>query len=46
MNLINKTAIVTGAGQGIGAAIVKKLSENGARVAAIDLNIESVKTVT
>ena len=45
MNLINKTAIVTGAGQGIGAAIVKKLSENGARVAAIDLNIESVKSV-
>ena len=45
MNLINKTAIVTGAGQGIGAAIVKKLSENGARVAAMDLNIENVKSV-
>jgi len=45
MNLINKTAVVTGAGQGIGAAIVKKLSENGIRVAAIDLNVDNVKSV-
>ena len=44
MKLARKTAIVTGAGQGIGAAIVKKLSKEGARVAAIDLNQESAQS--
>jgi len=36
--LSNKTAIVTGAGQGIGEAIAKTLAAAGARVAVNDLN--------
>ncbi len=45
MKLGGKAAIVTGAGQGIGAAIVKKLASEGARVAALDLNIDNVQTL-
>lgn len=45
MNLKGKAAIVTGAGQGIGAAIVTKLAQEGARVAALDLNAESAQSV-
>ena len=45
MKLNGKTAIVTGAGQGIGAAIVTRLAQDGARVAAIDLNAESAQKV-
>ena len=45
MKLNGKTAIVTGAGQGIGAAIVTRLAQDGARVAAIDLNVESAQKV-
>jgi 3-oxoacyl-[acyl-carrier protein] reductase len=45
MKLFGKTAIVTGAGQGIGAAIVEKLAAEGARVAALDLNIETANSV-
>lgn len=37
MNLSGKTAIVTGGGQGIGAAISLKLAENGADIAIIDV---------
>ena len=36
-NLSNKVALVTGGGQGIGAAIVRLLSERGARVAITDI---------
>jgi len=36
--LINQVAIVTGAASGLGAAIAKKLSDHGARVALCDLN--------
>jgi len=43
MKLNGKTAIVTGAGQGIGAAIVTRLAEDGARVAALDLNVDSAQ---
>ena len=37
-----KSAIVTGAGAGIGEAISKKLSENGYRVGMLDLNEDNV----
>jgi NAD(P)-dependent dehydrogenase (short-subunit alcohol dehydrogenase family) len=36
--LTGKAAIVTGAGRGIGAAIVRRLAEEGAQVAALDLD--------
>ena len=39
-NLKGKTAIVTGAARGIGAAIAKKLAERGADVAVCDLKAE------
>ena len=45
MSLQGKTAIVTGAAQGIGAAIVHKLAEEGAQVAVIDLNLEAAQAV-
>ncbi|MCB2089469.1 MAG: SDR family oxidoreductase [Sphingomonadaceae bacterium] len=38
--LAGKAAIVTGAGRGIGAAIVSRLMEDGAQVAALDLKQE------
>ncbi|GAB3385547.1 3-oxoacyl-ACP reductase FabG [Amycolatopsis echigonensis] len=38
-----RTAIVTGAGQGIGLAIATLLSEQGARVALVDLDADRVK---
>ena len=38
--LTGKTAIVTGAARGIGAAIAAKLAERGANVAVCDLNAE------
>lgn len=36
--LVGRAAIVTGAGRGIGAAIVARLQAEGAQVAALDLN--------
>lgn len=45
MNLNNKIAVVTGAGQGIGEAIALRLANAGADVAILDLNLSSVKTV-
>lgn len=41
--LENKTAIVTGAAQGIGLAIAKRLSESGARLALLDIDGAQLK---
>ena len=45
MNLNDKIAIVTGAGQGIGRAIAHRLANAGADVAILDLNQPAVETV-
>lgn len=45
MRLNGKVAIVTGAGQGIGAATALKFAREGAIVAVCDLNADAVKTV-
>lgn len=42
MNVQNKVFVVTGAGGGIGGAIVSELLERGATVAAVDLRHESL----
>lgn len=38
-----KAAIVTGAGRGIGRAIVERLTAEGAKVAALDMNLDDAK---
>ena len=45
MKLNGKVAVVTGAGQGIGAAVVRKLASEGCSVAALDLNPDNAKAV-
>ena len=45
MKLSGKTAIVTGAGSGMGRAIAKLFAEEGARVVAFDLNEDAVQAV-
>ena len=42
-DLTGKVAVVTGAGQGMGRAIALRLSELGARVAALDLNSAAIE---
>jgi len=44
MKLEGRVAIVTGAAQGIGKAIAEKLKEEGASIAAVDLNGEGALT--
>jgi sorbitol-6-phosphate 2-dehydrogenase len=45
IDLQNKVAIVTGAGQGLGEAIARRLSDEGCRVTVADLNGENAKRV-
>lgn len=45
MELENKVALVTGAGQGMGAAIAMKLAIEGAKVVVNDLNLEAAQNV-
>ncbi len=45
MRLNGKVAIITGAGQGIGAATAIKFAQEGAIVAVCDLNAEAVSSV-
>lgn len=41
--LADKTAIVTGAGRGIGQAMAVRFAQEGARVAAVDIDLESAE---
>ena len=45
MNVQNKVIVVTGAGGGIGRALVQDLLARGAKVAAVDLNPESMQNL-
>lgn len=45
MKLTGRSAVVTGAGQGIGRGIALRLAEEGADVAAVDINEESAAGV-
>jgi 2-hydroxycyclohexanecarboxyl-CoA dehydrogenase len=45
MKLLEKVAIITGAGRGIGRSIALKLAQEGAKVVVTDMNEESVKEV-
>src|SRR3954463_8595786 len=43
MNLQGKVAVVTGGGAGIGRSIVRRLAAEGARVAALDIRLETAE---
>jgi 3-oxoacyl-[acyl-carrier protein] reductase len=43
MNLDGKVAVVTGGGAGIGRSIVRRLAAEGARVAALDIRLETAE---
>ena len=45
MDLDNKTVIITGAAQGIGAALARRFSQEGARIVVADLKGELAKEV-
>jgi NAD(P)-dependent dehydrogenase (short-subunit alcohol dehydrogenase family) len=43
MDMSGKTAVVTGAGAGIGRGVALKFAGHGARVAAVDINFDTVR---
>ena len=43
MRMDGKVAVVTGAAQGIGAAIAKRLADDGAKVVLLDMNAEKLE---
>ena len=45
MRLLNKTAIVTGAGSGFGAGIARKFAAEGAKVLVADINAGAAQTI-
>ncbi len=45
MQLKDRVAIVTGAGQGIGAAVAQAYAAQGARVAVVDMNLDAANAV-
>jgi NAD(P)-dependent dehydrogenase (short-subunit alcohol dehydrogenase family) len=40
-----KKAFITGAAQGLGAAMARRLAEEGARVSLADINLDGAKAV-
>jgi len=42
MDLTNKVAIITGAGGGMGQAVIQQFLEKGAKVTAVDINVDSI----
>lgn len=45
MKLLNKVAVITGAGAGIGRAIAIRFAAEGARVAVTDINVDAAQNV-
>lgn len=46
MRFTGKSAVITGAAQGIGAAVANKLAQEGAKVALLDINQTAVQTAS
>ncbi|MDN7247112.1 glucose 1-dehydrogenase [Planococcus shenhongbingii] len=42
MDLANKVAIITGAGGGMGGEVIRKFLEKGAKVSAVDINVDAI----
>ena len=45
MKLAGKLAVITGGGQGIGAALAHRFAESGARIVVLDVNADAAQTV-
>ncbi|MEE3121277.1 MAG: SDR family NAD(P)-dependent oxidoreductase, partial [SAR324 cluster bacterium] len=45
MRLNEKTAVITGAGSGFGRGIATRFAKEGARVAVVDINLETAEEV-